>query len=78
MVSARDIPSLGGNARSQQAQDDEDPLIAAVRSLPVPAPFPDAERNAAVLRELARWEAMHPEVAEKLNEIAAEITKRAA
>ena len=76
-VSATDIPSLGD--RRPPAQDnDEDPLIAAVRSLPVPEPFPDAERSAAVLRKLAEWPAMHPELADKLNEIAAEINRRAA
>ncbi|MCW8918937.1 MAG: hypothetical protein OQL08_09010 [Gammaproteobacteria bacterium] len=72
----REIPRLGSGAPAKATS--EDPLIAAVRSLPVPEPFPDATRSAAILQELANWPAMHPEVAEKLSEIAAEITRRAA
>lgn len=68
-INPNNIPKLG---------EDDDPLIAAIRDLPTPEPFPDAVRSATVLRELANWPAMHQEVADKLIEIATEITKRAA
>jgi hypothetical protein len=58
--------------------EDSDPVIAAIRSLPTPTPFPQAERRARVLEELAAWPAMHTEVADELRAIANEIKRRTA
>jgi hypothetical protein len=68
-TTAQPIPRFG---------EDSDPLVAAIRSLPTPSPFPQAERRARILDELAAWPAMHNEVAEELRAIANEIKRRAA